>query len=108
MSDSLQWYDKTTNSFVPQQTKMTVVMRRMNKEQEEAHIPVFTKIANEKDSLRVIMDSHDHLQKNQRSIQNWLKVKCSQNNSNVRDYWEEVLAECNDVSEETYQNYVTL
>ena len=32
MSDSLQWYDKTTNSFVPQQTKMTVVMRRMNKE----------------------------------------------------------------------------
>ena len=53
------------------------------------------------------MNSHDHLQKNQKNIQNWLKMKC-ENNSNVRDYWEEVLTECNDVSEEAYQDYMTL
>ena len=49
------------------------------------------------------MNSHDHLQKNQKSIQNWLKTKCVENSS-----WEEVLTECDDVSEGVYQDYMTL
>ncbi len=54
------------------------------------------------------MNSHDHLQKNQKSIQNWLKTKCVENSSRARDYWEEVLTECDDVSEGVYQDYMTL
>lgn len=54
------------------------------------------------------MESHDHLQKNQQNIRNWLKMKCAEASSDLWDDWEEVMTECNDVSEETYQEYMVV
>ena len=108
LNQRLQWYDKATNSFLLQQTNMTVQLDKIYKEQEEAHVPIFTRIANEKDSVKLIMESHDHLQKNQQNIRNWLKMKCAEASSDPWDDWEEVMTECNDVSEETYQEYMVV